>query len=89
MVEAPSDLEALFKSQAVANGVAIIRDEPLSCGVALRNIPTRRFSFTGRTAPIAFTCLCQSALLRDVLDDIARINMGAINDVRVPALPRD
>jgi hypothetical protein len=27
MVEAPSDLEALFKSQAVANGIGIIRDE--------------------------------------------------------------
>ena len=29
MVEAPSDLEALFKSQAAANGIDIIRDEPV------------------------------------------------------------
>jgi hypothetical protein len=29
MVEAPSDLEALFKSQAIANGIEIIRDEPV------------------------------------------------------------
>jgi hypothetical protein len=28
MIEAPSDLEALFKSQAAANGNDIIRDEP-------------------------------------------------------------
>jgi hypothetical protein len=29
MVEAPSDLEALFKSQTAANGIDIIRDEPV------------------------------------------------------------
>jgi hypothetical protein len=29
MVEAPPALEALFKSQAAANGVDIIRDEPV------------------------------------------------------------
>lgn len=29
MVEAPPDLEALFKSQAAANGVNILRDEPV------------------------------------------------------------
>jgi hypothetical protein len=29
MVEAPSDLEALFKSQAAANGIEIVRDEPV------------------------------------------------------------
>jgi hypothetical protein len=29
MVEAPDDLEALFKSQAVANGIEIIRDAPV------------------------------------------------------------
>jgi hypothetical protein len=29
MVEAPSDLEALFKSQAAANGIDITRDEPV------------------------------------------------------------
>ena len=29
MIEAPPALEALFKAQAAANGVAIIRDEPV------------------------------------------------------------
>lgn len=29
MVEAPPELEALFKSQAAKNGVDIIRDEPV------------------------------------------------------------
>ena len=29
MIEAPSDLEALFKSQTAANGNDIIRDEPV------------------------------------------------------------
>lgn len=28
-IEAPADLEALFKSQAARNGVAILRDEPV------------------------------------------------------------
>ena len=29
MVEAPADLETLFKSQVLANGVEIVRDEPV------------------------------------------------------------
>jgi hypothetical protein len=29
MVEAPADFEALLKTQAAANGIAIIRDQPV------------------------------------------------------------
>jgi hypothetical protein len=57
MVEAPDDLEALFKSEAVANGIEIIETRPSSFDVALPNIQMRRFSFSGRMAPTAFTCL--------------------------------
>ena len=43
MVEAPSDLEALFKSQAVANGVEIIRDEPVELRCSSAEHPDATF----------------------------------------------
>ncbi len=43
MVEAPGDLEALFKSQAVANGVEIIRDEPVELRCSSAEYPDATF----------------------------------------------
>jgi hypothetical protein len=43
MVEAPSDLEALFKSQAVANGVEIVRDEPVELRCSSAEHPDATF----------------------------------------------
>jgi hypothetical protein len=43
MVEAPSDLEALFKSQAVANDVAIVRDEPVELRCSSAQYPDATF----------------------------------------------
>lgn len=62
MVEAPRDLEDLLKSQAAANEIDIVRDEPVEFGASRRPIRTRRFLFSGRAARIAFTCSCLSAL---------------------------
>jgi hypothetical protein len=39
MVEAPPALEALFKSQAAANGVDIIRDEPVELRCCSKEYP--------------------------------------------------
>jgi hypothetical protein len=41
MVEAPADLEALFKSQAAANGKKIIRDEPIELHASPNNFLTQ------------------------------------------------
>jgi hypothetical protein len=43
MVEAPPDLEALFKSQAAANGTEIIRDEPVELRCQSEKFPDARF----------------------------------------------
>ncbi len=43
MVEAPSDLEALFKSQATANGIEIIRDEPVELRCRSAEFPDATF----------------------------------------------
>jgi hypothetical protein len=43
MVEAPRDLEALFKSQATRNGVDIIRDEPVEIRCSSDQYPDATF----------------------------------------------
>ena len=43
MVEAPPDLEALFKSQAAANGVEIIRGEPIELRCRSKEYPDATF----------------------------------------------
>lgn len=43
MVEAPSQLEALFKSQAAKNGVDIIRDEPIEICCQSEEYPDATF----------------------------------------------
>lgn len=43
MVEAPADLEKLFKSQAAANGIALIRDEPVELRCASVEYPDATF----------------------------------------------
>jgi hypothetical protein len=43
MVEAPTDLEALFKSQAAANGVEIVRDEPVELRCQSEQYPDATF----------------------------------------------
>ena len=43
MVEAPPQLEALFKSQAAKNGVEIIRDEPVELRCQSEEYPDATF----------------------------------------------
>ena len=43
MVEAPRDLESLFKSQAAANGIDIIRDEPVELRCSSEEYPDATF----------------------------------------------
>jgi hypothetical protein len=43
MIEAPSDLEALFKSQAAANGIDIIRDEAVELRCQSEQYPDATF----------------------------------------------
>jgi hypothetical protein len=43
MVEAPPQLEALFKSQAAANGVAIIHDQPIELRCRSEEYPDATF----------------------------------------------
>jgi hypothetical protein len=43
MVEAPRDLEALFKSQAAANGIDIVRDEPVELRCSSERYPNATF----------------------------------------------
>lgn len=43
MVEAPADLEALLKSQAAANGTAIVRDVPVELRCASADYPDATF----------------------------------------------
>ncbi|HEY4808716.1 MAG TPA: hypothetical protein VIH81_13385 [Roseiarcus sp.] len=43
MVESPPDLEALFKSQAAANGTEIIRDEPVELRCHSEQFPDATF----------------------------------------------
>lgn len=43
MVEAPRDLEALLKSQAAANGVEIIRDQPVEVRCRSEQYPEATF----------------------------------------------
>ena len=43
MVEAPPALEALFKSQAAANGIEIIRDEPVELRCRSEEYPHATF----------------------------------------------
>jgi hypothetical protein len=42
-VEAPADLEALFKSQAAANGSEILRDEPVELQCRSADYPDATF----------------------------------------------
>jgi hypothetical protein len=43
MVEAPSDLEAMFKRQAVLNGIELIRDEPVELRCQSEDYPDATF----------------------------------------------
>ena len=43
MVEAPPDLEALFKRQAAVNGLEIIRDEPIELRCQSEDYPDATF----------------------------------------------
>ena len=43
MVEAPPELEALFKSQAAANGMQILRDEPVELRCRSEEYPDATF----------------------------------------------
>jgi hypothetical protein len=43
MVEAPPDLEALFKSQAAANGTTLIRDQPVELSCRSEEYPKATF----------------------------------------------
>lgn len=43
MVEAPPHLEALFKSQAAANGIEIIRDQPVELRCQPEEYPDATF----------------------------------------------
>lgn len=43
MVEAPRDLESLFKSQSAANGIDIIRDEPVELSCSSERYPDATF----------------------------------------------
>lgn len=43
MIEAPHDLETLFKSQAAANGTEIIRDEPVELRCRSEQYPDATF----------------------------------------------
>jgi hypothetical protein len=43
MVEAPAELEALFKAQAAANGVEITRDEPVELNCRSNEYPDATF----------------------------------------------
>jgi hypothetical protein len=43
MVEAPQDLEALFKAQSAANGVELIRDEPVELRCQSEQYPDATF----------------------------------------------
>jgi hypothetical protein len=43
MVEAPPDLESLFKAQAAANGIALIRDEPVELRCSSERYPDATF----------------------------------------------
>lgn len=43
MIEAPQELEALLKSQAAANGVEIIRDEPVELRCESAEYPDATF----------------------------------------------
>jgi len=43
MVEAPRELETLFKSQAAANGIEIIRDEPVELRCNSKEYPAATF----------------------------------------------
>ena len=43
MVEAPPALEALFKSQAAANGIEIVRDEPVELRCRSEEYPDATF----------------------------------------------
>jgi len=43
MVEAPPDLEAVLKSQAAANGVEIVRDEPVELRCCSAEYPDATF----------------------------------------------
>jgi hypothetical protein len=43
MVEAPGDLEALFKSQAAANGIDTVRDEPTELRWSSERYPDATF----------------------------------------------
>jgi hypothetical protein len=43
MVEAPPDLESLFKSQAATSGIAIVRDEPVELRCQSEQYPDATF----------------------------------------------
>lgn len=43
MVEAPANLEALFKSQAAANGLDIVRDQPVELRCSSEDYPDATF----------------------------------------------
>ena len=43
MIEAPPQLEALFKAQAAANGIEIIRDEPVELRCQSEEYPDATF----------------------------------------------
>ena len=43
MVEAPPDLEALFKAQAEKNGIELLRDQPVELRCQSENYPEATF----------------------------------------------
>ena len=43
MIEAPRDLEALLKEQAAANGIGIVRDEPVEIRCQSEQYPDATF----------------------------------------------
>ncbi len=58
MVEAPPQLEALFKAQAAANGIEIIRDEPVELRCQSEEYPGRDLSdlLAARAGPDSHAC---------------------------------
>jgi hypothetical protein len=64
MGEAPPDLEALFKSQATANGTTIIRDRPVELTCRSAEYPEATFLIYWRVDRTEFICLCRSASRR-------------------------
>jgi hypothetical protein len=64
MVEAPAGLEALFKCQAAANGIDIVRVEPVELRCTCERYPDARSSFIGVAEAPASICSSQRSSLQ-------------------------